>query len=65
MFRIIDDPILRSQIINKIGNINTSTSNTRIPKENPPHNNSYTMTEVRRQLTLRSQRYHIPTTTQD
>ena len=62
---MIDDPTLSSQIIDKIGNTSTSTSNTRIPKENPIHNNVYTMAEVRRQLKLRSQRDHIPTTIQD
>ncbi|KAG5568027.1 hypothetical protein H5410_064955 [Solanum commersonii] len=54
MLRMIDDPTL-----------STSTSNTRIPKENPAHNNAYTMAEVKRQLKLRSQRDHIPTTIQD
>ncbi|KAG5576769.1 hypothetical protein H5410_056903 [Solanum commersonii] len=65
MLRMIDDPTLRSQIIDKICNTNTSTSNTRISRENPVHNNAYTMAEVKRHLKLRSQRDHIPTTTQD
>ncbi|KAG5631121.1 hypothetical protein H5410_002838 [Solanum commersonii] len=65
MLRMIDDPTLRSQIIDKIGNISTSTSNTKIPKEKFVHNNAYTMAEVKRQLKLRTQREHIPTTIQD
>ncbi|KAG5570712.1 hypothetical protein H5410_060478 [Solanum commersonii] len=51
---MIDDPMLRPQIIDKIGNTSTSTSNTRIPKENSAHNNAYTMTE----------KDHFPTTIQ-
>ncbi|KAH0773879.1 hypothetical protein KY290_011016 [Solanum tuberosum] len=38
MLRMIDDPTLRSKIIDKIGNTSTSTSNARISKENPAHN---------------------------
>ena len=65
MLRMIDDPTIRSQIIDKIGNNNPSTSNTRIPKVSSDHDNTYTMAEVKRQLKLRSQRNHIPTTIQD
>ncbi|KAH0730057.1 hypothetical protein KY289_001245 [Solanum tuberosum] len=65
MLRMIDDPTLRSQIIDKIANISTSTSNTKIPKEKPAHNDAYTMAEVKRQLKLQTQRDHIPTTIQD
>ena len=62
---MIDDPIIRSQIIDKIDNTNTSTKNTRISKENPTQDNTYTMTELRRQLKDRSQWNHNPTTIQD
>ena len=40
---MIDDPIIRSQIIDKIGNTNTSTSNTKISRENPAQEYTYTM----------------------
>ena len=43
MLKMIDDPIIMSQIIDKIGNTNTSTSNTKISRENPAQEYTYTM----------------------
>ena len=65
MLKMIDDPIIRSQIIDKIGYTNTCTNDTRMSKGNPTQDNTYTIEELRRQLKNRSQWNHIPTTIQD
>lgn len=49
MLKTIDDPNLRSQITDKIGNTNTTSSNTRTIRERiSAKNNSYTMAGVKR-----------------
>lgn len=62
---MIYDPTLSSQITDKICITSTSTSSTRILKENAIHSNAYTMKELRRQLKHRSQRNYISNTIQD
>uniref|UniRef100_A0A3Q7GK02 CCHC-type domain-containing protein n=1 Tax=Solanum lycopersicum TaxID=4081 RepID=A0A3Q7GK02_SOLLC len=64
MIKLIDDPIIRSQIIDKMGS--TLTNKEESPrKEVQTENTTYTMAELKRQLHKRSQRNNIPTTIQD